>query len=114
MGFFRKDKQEKDTQKNTGTMDNKQNIIVDSDINGSIKVLGSCCDRCDELTSNIITALNECGINQNVSHITDFLEIAKHGVMSTPGLVINNRVISVGKVLNVRELKEILEKEEFK
>ena len=49
-------------------------------------------------------------MSDEVEHVTDFAEIAAYGVMSTPALVVDGRVVSFGKVLTVEEIKRILEK----
>ena len=51
------------------------------------------------------------GIDIPVGHITDFTEIASYGVMSTPALVLNGKVISYGKVLSIEAIKVILQKD---
>ena len=64
----------------------------------SIKVLGSGCANChkvEELTKQAITQL---GIEAKVEMVTDMKEIMRYGVMSTPGLVINEKVVSIGRV----------------
>lgn len=50
------------------------------------------------------------GLKAEVKHITDFTEIATYGIMSTPGLWINGKIVSYGKVLSKNEVKAILEK----
>ena len=47
-------------------------------------------------------------LDLNVEHITDFTQIASYGVMSTPALVVNGKVVSFGKVLSVEEVKSII------
>ncbi|MEJ8733411.1 thioredoxin family protein [Mediterraneibacter sp. ICN-202921] len=54
------------------------------------------------------TALSELQLDYDIEHITDFSEIAGYGVMSTPALVFNGKVISYGKVLTVEEVKALL------
>ena len=49
-------------------------------------------------------------MNVEVDHVTDFAQIASYGVMSTPALVINGKVVSYGKVLKASEVIEILKK----
>ncbi|WP_414042618.1 thioredoxin family protein [Macrococcus sp. EM39E] len=86
---------------------NKKEAVNES--SGNVKVLGSGCKKCHELEQSVQTALNDLNINETVDHVTDIAEIAKYGVMSTPALVINEEVVSYGKVLNVEEAKAILQ-----
>ncbi|MDO8304466.1 thioredoxin family protein [Herminiimonas sp.] len=73
-----------------------------------IKILGSGCKKCITLTENTKTALEKLGRQAEVVKITDFAEIAAHGVMSTPALVIDDKVVSVGKVLTAGEVEALL------
>lgn len=75
-----------------------------------IKILGSGCKKCNELEENTKKALEEMGLVAEVIKVTDFKEIAKYGVMTTPALVIDEKVISKGKVLKKEEIKEMLSK----
>lgn len=71
---------------------------------GGIKVLGGGCAKCHELQANTQAALAELQVNEEVELITDFSIIASYGVMSTPALVIDNKVVSFGKVLSKDEV----------
>lgn len=73
-----------------------------------IKILGSGCAKCMELEKATRTAISELQLDYEIDHITDFMEIASYGVMSTPALVLDGKVISYGKVLSVEEVKELL------
>lgn len=73
-----------------------------------IKVLGSGCKKCKELEKNVIEALQELGIDETVEHVTDFAQIAAYGVISTPALVVDDKVVSFGKVLTKDEAKTFL------
>ncbi|WP_296130072.1 thioredoxin family protein [uncultured Anaerococcus sp.] len=75
-----------------------------------IKILGSGCAKCIALERSTREALAELNVEEDIDHITDFSQIASYGVMSTPALVINGKVVSYGKVLNKDEVKELLEK----
>lgn len=75
-----------------------------------IKVLGSGCKKCEVLTNNTKTAIEEMGIEAEVIKVTDFKEIMAFGVMSTPTLVIDEEVVSVGKVLKPKEIGKLLKK----
>lgn len=73
-----------------------------------IKILGSGCKKCITLAENTQTALSNLGLNAEVVKVTDFAAIAAHGVMSTPALAIDDKVLSVGKVLSVAEVEKLL------
>lgn len=75
-----------------------------------IKVLGSGCRKCIELADNTRKALAERGQQADVVKVTDFVDIAAYGVMSTPALVIDEKLVSAGKVLSAQEIGELLVK----
>lgn len=77
---------------------------------GRIKVLGSGCTKCNELESNVKKALEQLGMDTTIDHVTDFSVIAAYGVMSTPALVVDEKVVSYGKVLKVDEAVKLLQK----
>jgi small redox-active disulfide protein 2 len=64
-----------------------------------IEVLGPGCNNCQKLEANAREAVAQVGIEAEIRHITDFGEIASRGVMNTPGLVIDGKVVSTGKVV---------------
>ena len=74
----------------------------------SIKVLGGGCAKCNELEASAVAALTELGMDTNIEHVTDFSVIATYGVMSTPALVVDGKVVSMGKVLKKDEVISIL------
>lgn len=73
-----------------------------------VKILGSGCAKCNKLEANTKAAMETLGLVPEIEHITDFLQIASYGVMTTPALVIDEKVVSLGKVLTVDELKNLL------
>ncbi|MBC2857194.1 MAG: thioredoxin family protein [Bacilli bacterium] len=73
-----------------------------------IKVLGGCCKNCDILLNYVNESLAELNKTADVEKITDFIQIAKFGVMKTPGLVIDGKVIFSGRMADKKEVKEIL------
>ena len=75
-----------------------------------IKVLGSGCARCNALEASVKEALKELGMDTVIEHVTDFSQIAAYGVMSTPALVVDGKVVSFGKVLTKDEVIAILKK----
>lgn len=78
--------------------------------NSSVKVLGSGCPKCNELENATKQALSELGMDTAIDHVKDFAEIASYGVMSTPALVVDGKVVSYGKVLKKEEVVELLKK----
>lgn len=75
-----------------------------------IKILGSGCKNCVTLKQNTEEALKELGIKAEIEKVTDFKDIVGYGVMSTPALVVDEKVVSFGKVLKPKEIVKILEK----
>lgn len=73
-----------------------------------VKILGSGCKNCVTLAENTKEALLELGMEAQIDKITDFADIAAFGVMSTPALVVDEKVVSVGKVLKVKEIIKFL------
>lgn len=63
-----------------------------------IAVLGMGCVRCSQLEADVRDILSEMKIAADLQHITDLKEVARYGVMGSPALVINNKVVSVGEV----------------
>lgn len=73
-----------------------------------IKILGSGCKSCVTLAENTEAALKEIGIEAEIVKVTDFQDIVAYGVMTTPALVIDEKVVSFGKVLKPKEIIKIL------
>ena len=63
-----------------------------------IKILGPGCAKCRKTEEMVKEALNESGVEATVEKVTDIMKIAGYGVMSTPAVVIDGEVKSVGKV----------------
>ena len=76
----------------------------------SVKVLGTGCAKCNQLEAATKAALEQLGMDTMIDHVTDFSQIAAYGVMSTPALVIDGKVVSYGKVLKTAEAAEIIKK----
>lgn len=75
-----------------------------------VKVLGSGCAKCNQLEASTRAALEQLGMDTTIDHVTDFSQIAAYGVMTTPALVIDGKVVSYGKVLKTEEVVKILQK----
>jgi small redox-active disulfide protein 2 len=76
----------------------------------SVKVLGSGCPKCNALELATKTALEQLGMDTEIEHVTDYAKIASYGVMTTPALVVDGKVVSYGKVLKTEEVVAILKK----
>ena len=76
----------------------------------SVKILGSGCTKCNQLEAATKTALEQLGMDTTIDHVTDFSQIAAYGVMTTPALVVDGKVVSYGKVLKTVEVVKILQK----
>lgn len=73
-----------------------------------ILVLGAGCPECRSLERSVQKALEEMNANLTVGHVTDYAEMAKYGVMSTPALVIDGKVVSAGRALNQKDVLRLL------
>jgi small redox-active disulfide protein 2 len=73
-----------------------------------IEILGSGCSSCMKLAKNAEEAVKASGVDCEIEKVTDFGRIMGYGVMSTPALVIDGAVKSVGKMLSVDEIKKML------
>lgn len=76
----------------------------------SVKVLGSGCIKCNQLEAATKAALEQMGMDVTIDHVTDFAQIAAYGVMTTPALIVDGKVVSYGKVLHTDEVVKILQK----
>ncbi len=75
-----------------------------------IKVLGTGCRKCKALLAATEEAVKSTGVQADIEYITDMMQIAETGLLSTPGLMINNTIVSSGKVLEVQAVAELIEK----
>jgi len=75
-----------------------------------IKVLGSGCANCKKLAENAKEAVNGLGIDATIEKVEDFKEIMKYGVMKTPALVVDEKVVVMGRVAKAEEIKKHLNK----
>lgn len=75
-----------------------------------IKVLGTGCPKCKALEKATKDAVSEAGINATVTKVEDIVEIMNYGVMVTPALVINGKVVMKGRVPSVAEIKSLITK----
>ena len=76
-----------------------------------IKILGPGCAKCHALEKAVGEVVREMGIEAKVDHVKDIKEIMSYGIMLTPGLVINGKVKSSGKVVNKNNIKKFINQE---
>lgn len=72
-------------------------------------VLGACCQKSAETFANVKQAAAELGLPDVVANVGDAVQIAAYGVMQTPALVIDGKVVSYGKLLRVEDAKKLIE-----
>ncbi|MFN3278669.1 MAG: thioredoxin family protein [Paracoccus hibiscisoli] len=73
-----------------------------------IEILGTGCKKCVTLGDNAKAAAEAAGKTAQIVKVTDVAKIAAYGVMSTPGLVVDGKVLSAGKVLTAEEIGRLL------
>jgi small redox-active disulfide protein 2 len=74
----------------------------------TIKILGSGCSNCMRLEAAARQAIAALGIEADVIKVTEYPEIMKYNIMSTPGLVINERLVSAGRIPTQGEITTFL------
>jgi len=75
-----------------------------------IKILGSGCSKCKTLEKLTREVVDQNGIDASISKVEDIMEIMKYGVMATPALVVDGKVMIKGRVPSSEEIKEALTK----
>jgi small redox-active disulfide protein 2 len=73
-----------------------------------IKILGSGCSNCERLYAVTQKVVASLGVEAQIEKVTDYPEMMKYGILQTPGLVINEEVVSVGKVPSTADMTTIL------
>ncbi len=69
--------------------------------------LGICCKKSKQNHENAVIAAKNCGVDEPVN-IGDTMEIMKYGVMSTPALVIDGKVVAMGRLLSVEQIEKLI------
>lgn len=113
MALFGKKKEEKTTSCCCGGNCTPENMTKaeNAKTEGAlVKILGSGCTKCNQLEAATREALTQLGMDSTIDHVTDFAQIAIYGVMTTPALVVDGKVVSYGKVLKTEEVVTILQK----
>jgi len=75
-----------------------------------IKILGTGCPKCKTLEKMVINALTELDVAADVGKVEDIVKIMGYGIMHTPGLVINGKVVLSGRLPSNEEVKELIHK----
>jgi len=75
-----------------------------------IKILGTGCPKCKTLEEITRKVVKENGIVANITKVEDIVEIMKFNIMTTPALVVNEKVVSKGRIPSVDEIKKFLTK----
>lgn len=73
-----------------------------------VRVLGPGCSKCIKLAENVQEVINQHNLDVNFEYISEMNGFLKYGVIITPALVIDNKIISVGKALSKKQLEKIL------
>lgn len=76
----------------------------------SVKVFGPGCKNCHSLLESTQAALKEIGSTAAVEYVTDMAVVASYGIMSTPALVVNEQVVSMGKVMKSGDIVKLLKR----
>jgi small redox-active disulfide protein 2 len=73
-----------------------------------IKILGPGCKNCKKLMENTEVAVKELNLEATIDKVEDYGEIARLGVLKTPGLVIDGEVVSEGKVIASKTIQQLI------
>lgn len=73
-----------------------------------IKVLGSGCAKCQKLEANAKQAVSELGIEATIEKVQNIQDIIEYGVMRTPALVVDEKVVVMGSVPSAKDIKKYL------
>lgn len=74
----------------------------------NIKVIGTGCEKCDKLYANVQEAVNMMGCEAQVEKIEDLMEIIKLGVMTSPSLMIDGKLVVSGRIAKPAEILKLL------
>ncbi|MGC8864872.1 MAG: thioredoxin family protein [Bacteroidales bacterium] len=76
----------------------------------NIKVLGTGCPKCKALERAIREVLEENGFEAQIEKVEDIVKIMNYGILATPGMAINEKVVSSGRLVSKDEIKTLIEK----
>ena len=91
-------------------VENITNVCCGEAVSGifCIKVLGAGCASCRQQYENAKEAVKNMGLSVEVAYITDMAKVMEYGVMSMPALVVNEKVVSKGRVLKAADVEKLL------
>ena len=107
MGLFGKKKEKKSCCCGDSCTPEKMAQAETAKTTAGVKVLGSGCAKCHALEE---AARAELNMDTTIDDVTDFSQIAAYGVMTTPALVVDGKVVSYGKALKKDEVKALIQK----
>lgn len=95
-----------------GSEAKEENTCCGAPVDGicCIKVLGAGCKTCHEQYENAKAAVAALGLSMEVEYITDVEKVMEYGVMSMPAIVVNDKVVSMGKLLKAADVEKLLRK----
>ena len=108
MGLFNKKKEETESRCCGGSCTPESMAEAEASKAAGVKVLGTGCAKCSALEAAVRSVLEELGMDAAIDHVTDFSRIAAYGVMSTPALVVDGKVVSYGRALSKDEAKALI------
>lgn len=73
-----------------------------------IKVVGTGCRKCKALLAATEEAVKISGVQAEIEYVTDMIKIAETGLLSTPGLIINDKIVSSGRVLETQAIADLI------
>lgn len=93
-----------------GSEAKEENTCCGAPVDGicCIKVLGAGCKTCHEQYENAKAAVAALGLSIEVEYITDMEKVMEYGVMSMPAIVVNDQVVSMGKLLKAADVEKLL------
>ena len=96
----------------TNEVKKAENVCCGEKVDGicCIKVLGAGCKSCHEQYENAKKAAAALGLSLEVEYITDMPKVMEYGVMRMPAIVVNEKIVSQGKVLKAAEVEQLLRK----
>ena len=74
-----------------------------------LEILGTSCAKCKQLEENAKLAIAKIGGFHSIEKIDDIMKIMEYNVVSTPGLVVDGKVLSTGKLLNPQEIIDLIQ-----